>query len=188
MAELFYVMGASGVGKDSLLDYARARLQPGAPVLFAHRYITRSQDAGGENHVALSKEEFIIRMQRSCFALQWYSHQTWYGIGIEIDQWMSKGFSVVVNGSRAYLEEVARLYPGLTPVLITADYELLRRRLQERGRESCEQIERRLEAAQCLDQLTAHPRLCRIVNNGTLAQAGEQLLRLIQRRDSQVCA
>jgi ribose 1,5-bisphosphokinase len=101
---------------------------------------------------------------------------------------MSKGFNVVVNGSRAYLEEVARLYPLLTPVLITADYDLLRHRLQERGRESSEQIEQRLQTARSLDRLTAHPRLCRIVNNGTLAQAGDQLLNLIQGESAQVCA
>jgi ribose 1,5-bisphosphokinase len=181
------VVGASGVGKDSLLNYARTHLRAGEPVVFAHRYITRPQDAGGENHLALSQEEFKTFMQRGCFAMQWYSHQTWYGIGIEIEQWMSKGFCVVINGSRAYLDEASQRYPELTPVLITADYALLRRRLQNRGRESSEQIEQRLQSAQSLDRQTKHPRLCRIANNGSLALAGDQLLRLIQGESSQVC-
>ncbi|MGD8910720.1 MAG: phosphonate metabolism protein/1,5-bisphosphokinase (PRPP-forming) PhnN [Chromatiales bacterium] len=188
MAELFYVVGASGVGKDSLLNYARSQLQFDTSVIFAHRYITRSQDAGGENHVVLSEAEFASRMGRGCFAMQWYSHNTWYGIGVEIDQWLSKGFNVVVNGSRGYLDEAARNYPELTPVLITAELELLRRRLQNRGRESVDQIEQRLHSAQRLDQEIKHPRLHRIANNGILAQAGEQLLQLIQRETSQICA
>jgi ribose 1,5-bisphosphokinase len=188
MAELFYVVGASGAGKDSLLNYARSQLQLDTSVVFAHRYITRLHNAGGENHVALTEAEFASRMGRGCFAMQWYSHQTWYGIGVEIDQWLSKGLNVVVNGSRAYLDEAARNYPELTPVLITAEFELLRRRLQNRGRESIEQIEQRLQSALRLDQEIRHPRLHRIANNGILAQAGEKLLRLIQREGSQVCA
>jgi ribose 1,5-bisphosphokinase len=187
MAELFYVIGASGVGKDSLLGYARNQLPADAPVVFVHRYITRPQEAGGENHVALSEQEFRVRMSRGCFAMQWYSHQTWYGIGIEIEQWLAQGLNLVVNGSRAYLDEAASNYPELTPVLITAELELLRRRLQNRGRESVDQIEQRLHSAQRLDQEIKHPRLHRIANNGILAQAGAQLLQLIQREASQIC-
>ena len=38
--QLVYVMGASGSGKDSLLQALRPRLR-GVPVAFARRYITR---------------------------------------------------------------------------------------------------------------------------------------------------
>jgi ribose 1,5-bisphosphokinase len=188
MAELFYIIGASGVGKDSLLDYLRQHLQPGAPVAIAHRYITRAFDASGENHIELSEEEFANRMYWGCFALEWYSHKTWYGVGVEIDQWLSSGLSVVVNGSRAYLDEATHLYPDLIPVLITADYDQLRQRLLSRGRESVEQIEQRLEKARMLDQQLQHPHLQRISNSGSIEQAGEQLLKLVQREESRTCA
>jgi ribose 1,5-bisphosphokinase len=189
MAKLIYVMGASGAGKDSLLGYVRSRLKPEAPVLFAHRYITRPAHAGGENHLALSEQEFDNRLRRGCFAMQWYSHQTWYGLGVEIDHWLSQGLKVVVNGSRAYLNEAARRYPErLIPVLISADFELLRRRLQHRGRESAEQVEQRLCTARLPDDCLQHPRLHRIANNGVLALAGEQLLQLILAQGSQACA
>lgn len=188
MADLFYVIGASGAGKDSLLSYVRSRLDYDAPVLFAHRYITRPPDAGGENHLALSEREFTNRMNRGCFAMQWYSHQTWYGIGTEIDQWLSQGLNVVINGSRTYLDEAVRRYPELTPILITAEFELLRRRLQSRGRESIEQIDQRLQSALQRDTQIEHPRLQRIANNGVLAQAGERLLELILGESSQACA
>ncbi len=51
---LFYVVGASGAGKDSLIEYARNALGSRDAVVFAHRYITRPPTARGENHVALS--------------------------------------------------------------------------------------------------------------------------------------
>lgn len=187
MAELFYLIGASGVGKDSLIKYVRESMPHDARVMIAHRYITRPQEAGGENHIALSEGEFAARMQRGCFSMCWYSHQTWYGIGSEIDQWLSMGLNVVVNGSRAYLQEALQIYPDITPVLVTADHGILRRRLENRGREGAQQIEQRLQLAQQLDGEIQHPQLHRIANNGELVEAGEALLRLIQDRVSQVC-
>ena len=188
MAELFYIIGASGVGKDSLIKYLRRHLQPGAQVVIAHRYITRPYDASGENHIELSETEFANRMYWGCFALEWYSHKTWHGVGIKNDQWLSDGLSVVVNGSRAYLDEATHLYPDLIPVLITSDYAQLRQRLISRGRESVEQIEHRLETARVLDRQLQHPRLQRIANSGPIELAGEQLMKLVQREESRTCA
>jgi ribose 1,5-bisphosphokinase len=188
MAELFYLIGASGVGKDSLLKYVRENLSQDAPVMIAHRYITRPQDAGSENHIALNEGEFAARMQRGCFSMCWYSHQTWYGVGSEVDQWLSMGLNVVVNGSRAYLEEALQIYPDLIPVLVTAELDILKRRLESRGREGAQQIEQRLQLARQLDREMQHPQLQRIANNGDLSEAGEALLRLIQDRVAQVCA
>ncbi|HEV7393167.1 MAG TPA: phosphonate metabolism protein/1,5-bisphosphokinase (PRPP-forming) PhnN, partial [Burkholderiales bacterium] len=71
---LFYVVGASGVGKDSLMQYARDTLHDEHAVLFAHRYITRMAGAGGENHVALTVPEFEIRKRHGLFAMSWQSH------------------------------------------------------------------------------------------------------------------
>ncbi len=188
MGELFYVIGASGVGKDSLLDYVRSHIDANVAVVFAHRYITRPADAGGENHVALTTEEFDCRRRMGCFTMVWHSHDTWYGIGIEINQWLAKGLTVVVNGSRAYLDEAAQRYQQeLRPVLITAATETLRRRLYKRGRETVEQIDGRLAIAEVQDTQTRHPALIRIVNDARLEEAGDELLRLIQGERPQPC-
>ncbi|GAB4289940.1 MAG: phosphonate metabolism protein/1,5-bisphosphokinase (PRPP-forming) PhnN [Methylophaga sp.] len=183
MAELFYVIGASGVGKDSLLNYAREHLSMDDKVVFAHRYITRAADAGNENHVALSEPEFQRRLQQGCFAMNWDSHGYRYGIGVEIEQWLALGLNVVINGSRAYLQQASRDYPELIPVLVRVGQTLLRERLQQRGRESAEEIERRLQRAQALDKLQ-HPRMLVINNEGDLGDAGKALVQLISRKVS----
>ena len=54
---LVYLIGASGVGKDSLLDAVRKRRPD---LLVAHRYITRPSGVG-EDSVALSPAEFEAR-------------------------------------------------------------------------------------------------------------------------------
>ena len=188
MAKLFYVIGASGAGKDSLIDYIREKLPDDAPVVIAHRYITRPADAGGENHVALNKQEFLLREQQGCFAMHWYSHETCYGIGTEINQWLNRKLDVIVNGSRAYLHEAARRYPNLIPVLISVDPDVLRGRLRARGRENEQQINQRLQQAIQLEKTVRHPNLLRVENNGRMQDAGQRLLNLILHLNREKCA
>jgi len=187
-AELIYVVGASGSGKDSLMAYARSHLSENAKVVFTHRYITRPADAGGENHVALECKEFLSRKAMGCFSMSWYSHDTYYGIGIEVNQWLSKGINVVVNGSRGYLNQAARKYSELRPVLISVRPEILRSRLEQRGRESKKEIEQRLIQANELEAFVNHPRLVKIENNGSIKEAGLELLDMIQSTHKVQCA
>ncbi len=179
MGILFYVVGASGVGKDSLLAYARSR--PGKhPVLFAHRYITRPAEAGGENHVAVTAEEFARMKALGLFALDWDSHGHRYGIGIEIDHWLQAGANVVMNGSRAYLAETSRRYPDVCVVLVEADPDVLRLRLRQRARESAAEIEARVARAGAFT--VNHPNLVRLRNDGPLEEAGDRLLDVLSLR------
>jgi ribose 1,5-bisphosphokinase len=179
MANLFYIIGASGAGKDSLISYVNQRRSEETPVIFAHRYITRDTEAKGENHIALSIEEFNFRKNRGCFAMHWHSHQTNYGIGIEINTWLEMGLNVVVNGSRGYLPEAAKHYENLIPIMIRVNYDTLRERLFARGRENSEQIAERMAQSMHLETTTQHSRLCTIDNNGALGKAGEELCSLI---------
>jgi ribose 1,5-bisphosphokinase len=188
MANLFYVIGASGSGKDSIIHYARAHIPEQAEVVFTHRYITRPADAGGENHIALDEKEFRSREQMRCFAMSWRSHNTHYGIGIEINQWLAKGLNVVVNGSRAYLPTAARKYPEMVPVLIKVEPEILKSRLESRGREDKEKIKHRLLQARDLELSASHPRLIEIDNNNALYEAGEQFVSIIHNQKRDKCA
>jgi ribose 1,5-bisphosphokinase len=174
---LVYLMGPSGGGKDSLLAHARARLTAAPGVIFAHRYITRPADAGGENHVALARDEFVARRDAGLFALHWESHGLCYGIGLELDLWLSKGTTVVVNGSREHLPQARARYPGLLAVRVTVDAAVLERRLRARGREDEADIARRLQRAQ--DPTAASVGEVILDNSGPLARAGEALVTLI---------
>jgi ribose 1,5-bisphosphokinase len=177
-ARLIYVVGASGSGKDSLMSYARSRLANESQVVFAHRYITRSADAGGENHVALTQEEFDSRRRAGLMAMHWESHGHAYGLGIEVNQWLAKGITLVVNGSREYLETAAQRYPELVPVWVEVSPEVLRARLQARGREGAEEIEKRLARAPKNQVLGRRGELIR--NDGELRLAGDTLVNLIR--------
>jgi ribose 1,5-bisphosphokinase len=177
MALLFYIIGASGAGKDSLMQYARRTINGSQPLIFAHRYITRPPKDGDENHIYLSTEEFIQRRDRGALALHWESHDLYYGIGKEIDLWMQMGCSVVVNGSRAYLSEAMYHYPNLVPVLIEADPDIIRRRLENRGRETVADIEKRIQRKPEITDSSGGAIV--IWNNGPLTQGGEALITLL---------
>ena len=187
MAKLYYVMGASGVGKDSLLQFARCHQVESSNLVFAHRYITRPASTKGENHVALSEAEFALRSKHGCFALRWQSHGTSYGIGEEINSWLAAGLSVVVNGSRAYLDQAITAYPELIPILISASEAQLRSRLEARGREHGADLEQRLLRTSLLNIRMSHPRLVKIDNSGELADAGRQLLQVLSGRADSLC-
>lgn len=177
---LIYVMGPSGAGKDSVLARARERLPADAPVVFAHRYITRRADAGGENHVALSAAEFALRRARGLFALHWQAHGNAYGIGIEIDEWRAQGLTVVVSGSRAHFDQVADHDPEVLPVLVTASRDVLRERLAARGREDAVGAAHRLARSDAL--VVNDPRLVTIVNDRTLDEAADTFVSLLTRQ------
>jgi len=171
---LFYIVGASGAGKDSLMLYARERLSDNKGVVFAHRYITRPVELGGENHIALSNAEFDSRLRNGCFAMHWHSHGLKYGIGIEINAWLVKGINVVLNGSRGYLEEASYLYPELSPVMIRVSLDKLEKRLLARGRENHADIQKRLQRARQFESFK-HRNLQIITNDGDVDVAGDAL-------------
>ena len=179
---LIYLVGPSGAGKDTLLAYARERLEKHA-VTFAHRYITRPADIGNENHIALSAAEFATRQNAGLFALFWHSHGYSYAIGIEIDIWLKQGCTVVVSGSRAALDQARQRYPDLQLVWVTAANDVLLQRLLQRGRESATEVKARLQRAE-LYPPAAIPSLTLIKNNGLISESGDELINLILNQPS----
>lgn len=177
---LIYIIGPSGSGKDTLIGLARQQLGREPDVCFAHRYITRPVSAGGENHIALSEDEFRARQSAGLFAMSWESHGYQYGLGVEINQWLAMGLTVVVNGSRGYLNTAQRKYPQLRPVLIDVAPEVLKDRLSQRGRESQEAIEHRLLRNADFDPGSGEDCL-RVDNNQSPDAACQQLLSIINR-------
>jgi len=177
MARLVYLMGASGVGKDTLLGEARRRHREW---LVAHRYVTRESGAS-ENSVALTFDEFTVRQRAGLFCLSWEAHGLCYGLGIELEAWLDRQATVLVNGSRRALPDAQRRFGEvLLPILVTAPDALLRQRLLARGRETPEAVEARLARHR---QLAADlPEVARIDNAGTPQASLETLARLVGAR------
>lgn len=178
---LVYIVGPSGSGKDSVIDYARSRLPAGSNVAFARRTITRPATAGGENHVAASVPEFGQLLEAGAFAMHWRANDLCYGIGREIFDQLDQDRTVVVSGSRQHLPHAVAAFPAMQVVLITAAFETLKARLVARGREDAAGIERRLNRAAALE-LMAGTDAFAIRNDGQLAEAGAKLIAFLAGR------
>ncbi len=177
---IVYVAGPSGAGKDSLLQYVRERVPANARVAFAHRYITRPVSGGAEHHIPLTMAEFDIRARAGFFAMHWHANGNGngYGIGIEIEDWLRRGFQVIVNGSRGYIPEAREIFPELCLVWVDASTDVLKARLAQRGRETATEIARRFERSAALEAPALVPDL-HLQNDRALADAGAQLLDFI---------
>lgn len=142
---LFFVVGPSGSGKDTLLDGARAALGADGRFVFARRVITRPADAGGEVHDAVDEATFSRMKQEGAFLIDWDAHGLSYGVPVGVLDDLACGKHVVANGSRAVVAELLARVPDLVVVEITAPAEILAARLAGRGRENAEVIRARLD-------------------------------------------
>lgn len=142
---LFYLVGPSGAGKDSLLRQLKRKQYVTQQPLVAHRYITRAVRENDENHIELAPFDFLRRQQAGHFLFDWESHGHQYAIGREVQKWQQSGRDVIVNGSRAYLHKASEIYPPLVPVWMMVTDDVLRTRLVQRGRENPTEIEYRIQ-------------------------------------------
>ena len=182
---LIYVIGPSGAGKDSLLNSLRqdiAEMVDTAtvpPLYFAKRTITRSHDQSNEDHEAVDAANFESLVNSDAFAMHWFANGLHYGVRHQELAPMSEGTWVMINGSRGYLEEAKRRFPGLTVLNITAPIEVLRERLLSRGRENAQAIEARLSR---LQNFALEPQDLSVSNGGSLADSVATLKNLLQQR------
>lgn len=170
---LIFVVGPSGVGKDSLLAHARSSLENNQEFRFVRRHITRSATAGAEDHHALSSDEFTDWLAADRFALHWDSHGLRYGIDREIDAWLCAGHTVVLNGSREHIPVARQRYPGMRVIAITASPAALAQRLAQRRRESADEIIARIAHQ---PPLPAGLPVIEISNDGSLEAASHALV------------
>lgn len=177
---LVLVTGPSGAGKDSLLDGLRAALANRSDIVFPRRVITRAAGLGGEDYQAVSEAEFGAMVARNAFALFWPAHGLRYGIPASIDADLAAGRQVVVNVSRGVIGEAREKYANLLVLAINASPDVLRRRLQARGRESAVEIEARLERAAAFRLEGAD--VAALSNDGSLANSVATIVSLLEKR------
>lgn len=141
---LIGVVGPSGVGKDTVMQ-AVAAARPDLGLV--RRVITRPTGSGGEDFDGVTELTFQRRMASGDFALHWQAHGLRYGIPRGVEDDLAQGQSLLVNLSRAMLLEAQARFDGFSVLSLTASPQALAARLHGRGRESPEEIERRLARA-----------------------------------------
>lgn len=183
---LFFFVGPSGAGKDSLLRWVQQRL-PHGTMVFARRIVTKPAQRG-DTHEAVDTAAFWNLAAAGQFAMQWQVDGISYGVRRSIEADLLAGFDVVVNGSREYVPQLLQLYPRAQVVWIEAEARLLEARLNARGRESGAALLRRISRASQFsppdmdaNRQTDAQQVVRIDNSGEIEAAGQRLLDLLKR-------
>ncbi|MBD3665743.1 phosphonate metabolism protein/1,5-bisphosphokinase (PRPP-forming) PhnN [Sulfitobacter aestuariivivens] len=162
---LVAVVGPSGVGKDSVM----AGLADALPRMhLVRRVITRAPGLGGEDYDAATPEQFTTLVAEGAFAVHWQAHGLRYGIPVSVSIHIDKGTDCLVNFSRSALAEAAEIFPRFIVLNVTARPETLALRLAARGRETEEEIGKRLANAD--KPLPAGLRVLHLSNDGSLAE------------------
>ncbi|WDQ97703.1 phosphonate metabolism protein/1,5-bisphosphokinase (PRPP-forming) PhnN [Devosia sp. J2-20] len=171
------VVGPSGAGKDSLMNFARERLEPSGLIHVVRRVVTRQADGDSEDHDSLDEAAFAQAERDGAFALTWGAHGLRYGLPIGLEDDLSAGRIVVANLSRAMIPQLIERYADAVVVAVSAEREVIEQRLADRGRETAQSIQNRMER-RVSDRLPAST--IRIDNSGTLEVAGMQFVALLE--------
>ncbi len=131
MGHLVLIVGPSGSGKDTLIDYACKKL----PVRKVRRVITRPPNEF-EDFESVSDDEFNQRE----FFIKWTAHGKKYGIPM-----LDEGVDYIINTSRSAIDEIKAERPDTIVVELTARPEILNKRLISRGRDPEHEIKTRIE-------------------------------------------
>ena len=181
---IIYLMGASGVGKDSLIGYVLGRFPGEKNFVVTRRYVTRQ--GSGENSrydLPVTTAEFQQLEREGFFTMSWEGYGYRYGIGRrELENNLENQFHCIINGSRRYYPLARQQYPDLVSVLVRADPGLRWLRLETRRRDNPAELATRLKNSDeslGLTKETLSPD--HILNNdGPLERAGEKLITILQ--------
>lgn len=172
------IAGPSGVGKDTLINYARARLADRADIVFIRRVVTREADRQSEDHDTYAPEAFAAAVRARRFAIVWEAHGLQYGLPTRTDTEIAAGKVVVANISRGIIDALAERYADLKLVVVSAHPAVIAARLRARGRESDVDIARRLARRATEDRV--RDGAFRLENSGPVEIAGERLTQMLR--------
>ncbi|MCK5346936.1 MAG: hypothetical protein KAR20_26185 [Candidatus Heimdallarchaeota archaeon] len=133
--QLFFLVGNSGSGKDSLLKAALEAWPSNLPsIKIPRRYITRPPHETEIFH-SITPKEFQKMKLAGKFCFTWHIYDLDYGVPHEILQWLQQDALVVVNVSRKIIPEARREFPTLKVIFVKVPFEITLERIKHRGRE-----------------------------------------------------
>jgi ribose 1,5-bisphosphokinase len=179
------VVGPSGAGKDTLLNGAAKALAGRTDIIFVRRIITRSPDGATEDHDTMSDEAFQAASQAGDFSLSWHANGLSYALPRSTITAQRSGATIVANLSRSVLNDAVRVYGSVVLIEVTATQEVLAQRLLARGRETAEDVEKRLQRDPGFDVPSCIRKHVVIDNSGVLEQGiGKMTDAILAARDA----
>jgi len=168
--KIILIVGASGVGKDTLLKTIKTKTK----AHLVSRYITRKPDKSEDNFF-VDKDSFLLLKQNGFFVSTWEAHGNHYGIAK--NQIISNEVSII-SISRGAIEDFEKAFEDVVTINVTLSREALRRRLLSRNRETNEQITDRMNRE--YKQIKGK-NLIEFDNSKNIKRSSEEFLNLIRK-------
>lgn len=168
MKKVILIVGASGVGKDTLIKSIKNKVEAN----FIKRYITREPDSNESNYY-VDEEAFESLEEDNYFISTWKAHGNRYGIAATH---IKNGLNII-SISRGAIKDFEDSYDGVTTINITIPKEELYKRLKTRGRESEEEITKRIDRSY---PLISAENLIEFDNSKPIEESSLDFINLIQ--------
>ncbi len=178
---LFIISAPSGAGKTTL---AKAVLERYADMLYSVSYTTRKPRAGEQNGVDyyfISKHEFKKGINEGHW-VEWAEvYGNYYGTsGKFIDNVLSSGRDILLDIDVQGTIQILKKYPdSVTIFILPPSMETLKKRLEMRGTDSPQVIERRLVYAK--NEMAQKDLYCHLIVNDNLSTAIEELSSILKK-------
>jgi guanylate kinase len=174
------ITGPSGVGKGTLIQELLRRV-PGLELsVSATTRPPRPGERDGIDYHFLDDGEFERRLARSDFMEHaTYSGHSYGTLRSEVEPRLARGIGVVLEIEVQGARQVRSRMPDAVLVFVAPPSpEDLRKRLEARGTDTSEQIDRRLQVAR--EELEARSEFRHVIVNDELDRATDELVRLVR--------
>ncbi len=178
-AEVFVLVGPSGVGKSTLISQLKEK---GLPFHELVSYTTRPKRAGeedGRDYFFIDPAEYKQREQKNEFIMSTLVHGNWYGISREwLKMEFQAGYDIVCSLNTEAAKNLKNIFGGKVVTIFIAppSFDALKERLSQRSTENESALEIRLENAQ--SELKQQDSFDYKVVNDHLSQSVEELRRI----------
>ncbi len=180
MGKVFVITGPSGVGKGTLIEQLLERLPELELSVSATTREPRPGEVDGRDYHFLTPEDFDRRVEAGDFL----EHATYSGnrygtLRQEVERRLGEGRSVVLEIEVQGARQVRAAMPEAVLIFIAPpDPASLRKRLEGRGTDSTEAIERRLRTAEI--ELEAQAEFPHVIVNDEVQKSASELEALVR--------
>jgi guanylate kinase len=180
MAKVFVITGPSGVGKGTLIEKLLERIPELELSVSATTREPRPGEEDGRDYHFLSPEEFEGRVEAGEFLEHAaYSGNRYGTLRRAVEDRLREGRSVVLEIEVQGARQVRAAMPEAVLIFIAPPSpDALKERLEGRGTDSPEAIERRLRTAEL--ELEARAEFPHVIVNDDLQGAADELERLVR--------
>ncbi|QOG12350.1 AAA family ATPase [Arcobacter sp. FWKO B] len=168
MKTIILIVGASGVGKDTLINAIKDDIKAN----FVTRYVTRIPDENETNYY-IAKEDFVCLKDKDFFVSFWEAHGNCYGVSKNS---ILDGLNII-SVSRDSIKDFEENFSDVVTIDIKIPTNMLYERLKNRNREDEEEILKRIKRS---DKKVQANRLITFYNDKSIDQSKEELISLIR--------